>query len=418
MGVVRELLRPWYLKWFYFRIWPERRPRGFADCWKFPAGSAGGPADIVFLPMADWHGPLQRTQQLALALAARGHRCLYVNPHLGREFPQPYMFSSRSAAMQVAQGVTELHVHLWREPVFHHRRLNDREEARVAGAVAGLLASRAVAISCFPLWNGVAERLRRVREAVVVYDCHDLIEGFGNVAPELLEREAESIAAADTVVFSSAPLARRWGDKGVIIRNAGDPEHFQLVPFRGRRERPAVGYVGALNHWLDAHAIAKTAESRPDWDFVLVGPVDTADVSTLRTLPNVRLAGPVRYAELPQRLAGFDAVLIPFKLSSLIEAVNPVKLYEYLASGLPVVSSRLPEVAAFGEHVYRYDSPDRLAPAIDAAMREDSPARREARRAAVIGETWAARAEELERAIALSLASDCRPRSPARPHRP
>jgi glycosyltransferase involved in cell wall biosynthesis len=399
MGVVRELLRPWYLKWFYFRAWPSRRPAGFRDAWSFPEARGGG-ADFVFLPMADWHGPVQRTQQLALALARRGHRCLYANPHLGREFPQPFAFSRGTAVREVAPAVSELHVHLPLEPVFHHRTLSERENERLASAIGPLLARGAVVISSFPLWTAVAERLRRSHDAVVVYDCHDLIEGFGNVAHELVGMETEAIEGADVAVFSSEPLAERWRRAGsVVIRNAGEPEHFRLVPWGGRSATPAIGYVGALNHWFDSEAVAFAAESRPNWKFVLIGHIDTVDLRRLRLLPNVRLAGPAPYAELPQRMQEFDVALIPFTLSPLIEAVNPGKLYEYLASGLPVVSSRLPEVATFRGHVYTYGSADEMVNAIETALAEDSQARREARRARVLGDTWDARAQELQAAI-------------------
>jgi glycosyltransferase involved in cell wall biosynthesis len=399
MGLVRELLRPWYLKWCYFRLWPRRRPSGFTECWQRGQPGSRENADVVFLPMSDWHGPRQRTQQLALALAGRGRRCLYVNPHLGREFPQPWLFSRSSIALDVAERVTELHVHLPLEPVFHHRALRDDEEIRVVEAIAARLARGGVVVSCFPLWNGVAQRLRESHGALIVYDCHDLLEGFGNVASELLAREREAMAAADVVVFSSQPLADRWGGRGTIIRNAGDPEHFRLVPWKARPERPVIGYVGALNHWFDSDAVARAAEQRREWEFRLVGPVDSADVSRLRASSNVRLVGPVNYGELPACMAVFDVALIPFKLTPLIEAVNPVKLYEYLACGLPVVSAQLPEVVTFCDHLYTYGSGDSLAAAIEIALREDNQERREARRAAVAGETWAARAAAMEALI-------------------
>jgi O-antigen biosynthesis protein len=400
MGVVRELLRPWYLKWFYFQVWPERRPHGFRDCWDFPEAQ-GTRADYVFLPMADWHGPLQRTQQLAMALARQGRSCLYVNPHLGREFGQPYVLNRAMAVATVAPRVTELHVHLPLEPVFHHRVLRASEEDRVARAIAPLMKTGAVVVSCFPLWNGVAERLRAECGAVIVYDCHDWLAGFGNVAEELLARERDAMRDADSVVFSSRVLAERWEHgHAVVIRNAGDPEHFRLIPWRGRRERPVIGYAGALNHWFDSDAVAQAAELRPGWEFLLMGPVDTADVSRLRMLANVRLTGAVPYAKLPERLAECDVVLIPFKPTPLIEAVNPVKLYEYLACGLPVVSAPLPEVLAFRDHLYTYASGEDMAGTIEAALRDESQARREARRARVLEETWDARARELEASLA------------------
>ena len=400
MSVVRELLRPWYLRWLYFKIWPKRRPPGFQACWGFGEAQATR-GDYVFLPMADWHGPLQRTQQLAMALARLGRACVYVNPHLGREFPQPFAFSRRLVALAVAPGVTELHVHLPLEPVFHHRRLHANEERRVAEAVASSMRRGGVVISCFPLWNGVAQRLRELGQARVVYDCHDWLAGFGNVAEALLERELEGMRAADVVVFSSPVLAERWDvSDPLVIRNAGDPEHFRLIPWRAARERPVIGYAGALNHWFDSEAVAIAAGLRPEWQFQLMGPIDTADVSQLQRLSNVHLRGAVPYAELPDRLAECDVVLIPFKLSPLIEAVNPVKLYEYLACGLPVVSARLPEVVTFADHLYTYGTSAEMTGAIERALREDSQARREARRARVLGETWDARARQLEASLA------------------
>jgi glycosyltransferase involved in cell wall biosynthesis len=274
------------------------------------------------------------------------------------------------------------------------------EEERVARALARVLRPEGVVVSCFPLWNGVTERLREACGAVVVYDCHDWLAGFGNVATELLAAERKAMDGADLTLFSSQTLAERWGAREpLILHNAGDPGHFGLIPWR-RRERPVIGYAGALNHWFDVPAVTRAAELRPDWDFLLIGPVDAVNVNPLRKLPNVSLTGPVPYAELPQRLAGCDLALIPFKLTPLIEAVNPVKLYEYLACGLPVVSSRLPEVAALGDHVYTYAAADQMPEAIEKGLLEDSPGRREARRARVLGETWAARAEALETGVA------------------
>ncbi|MEG3072228.1 MAG: glycosyltransferase [Candidatus Syntrophopropionicum ammoniitolerans] len=109
---------------------------------------------------------------------------------------------------------------------------------------------------------------------------------------------------------------------------------------------PVVGYVGAISAWFDQEMLAAAAHAHPEWSFVLVGPVDT-DVSLLDSLPNVRLTGHKPYSVLPAYLKGFDVTVIPFKINALTTGVNPVKLYEYLAAGRPIVSSDLPEVRAF-----------------------------------------------------------------------
>src|SRR6185436_3081806 len=95
--------------------------------------------DLLFLPMTDWHSRIQRTQHLAMGFGSLGTRCYYLNPHLGREFPQPYRRGNEVRAGLVARQVLELHVHLPREPVYHHRMLTARETDRLLRAVRRLV---------------------------------------------------------------------------------------------------------------------------------------------------------------------------------------------------------------------------------------------------------------------------------------
>src|SRR5712672_3675247 len=121
----RELLRPYYLRWIYYRRHPNARPPHFAACWRYPnttiAGMASPPGDrpgVVFYPMNDWHGRFQRTQQLAAALTRIGYRCLYLNPHLGRQFEQVRHGAAEHRIGILGEDLYELHVRLPREPVF------------------------------------------------------------------------------------------------------------------------------------------------------------------------------------------------------------------------------------------------------------------------------------------------------------
>jgi glycosyltransferase involved in cell wall biosynthesis len=141
---------------------------------------------------------------------------------------------------------------------------------------------------------------------------------------------------------------------------------------------------------------------RPDWSFVLVGPVDT-DVSSLESLANVHLSGRVSYQELPAVAAGFAVALIPFQLNEMTRSVNPLKLMEYLACGLPVVSTPLPEVLKFAGTVYIADSADGFAREIDLALAEDSPEKRQARLEVARQFSWESVAETLSAAIESAL---------------
>jgi glycosyltransferase involved in cell wall biosynthesis len=162
-----------------------------------------------------------------------------------------------------------------------------------------------------------------------------------------------------------------------------------------------VGYVGALAHWIDAEAIERAARTLRDWTFELAGRVESPAVERLRALPNVRLRGEIPYAQVPAFLARLHALFIPFVDSPLTRAVDAVKLYEAMAVGVPVVAPALPEVARWpAPLVELYPDRDSLASVLTAAVTADSPELRRARRAAVIEETWAARANRLTRAVA------------------
>ena len=98
LGWLKEAVRPYYLRWLYFPLRPRQRPQWFLDCWRYPYRSISAarlsPApselpDLLFYPMTDWHARIQRTQHLVRAFAALGFRCIYVSPHLGREFERP-----------------------------------------------------------------------------------------------------------------------------------------------------------------------------------------------------------------------------------------------------------------------------------------------------------------------------------------
>ncbi|MBI2685323.1 MAG: glycosyltransferase [Acidobacteria bacterium] len=412
----KEILRPYYLKWLYFRLFPEKCPASF-DRWKaFPEYREGQPIppqqelpDVVFLSMADWHGPRQRSQQLALALAELGHRCFYVNPHLGREMPRPFPLSPRRSMRVLAPNVFELHIHLASEPVFHHRMLRCGEAAVVADTIVWALdcaESRSqVLISSLPLWTDAAERLRQSRGASVLYDCHDLLEGLPDVGEDLILAEPAAMEMADAVVFSAEWLAREHSRrnpaiafKSELIRNGANPNDFSAaaIPGRSRAHKITIGYIGTLSFWFESEVVAAAAERHPDWRFVLVGPQAGADLARLRKCPNVELSGEIDYGDLPAWMSRFDVAMIPFRLEPLTLATNPIKLYEYFAAGLPVVSSPLPELQPYAGLVYVASHPEEFVDQLEAAVAEDSVELRQERREVAEGESWRARARSLQ----------------------
>jgi len=421
--ILKDYLRPYYLKWFYFKIRPENRPSYFVECWNKPhfplsakieelvARDRDRP-DLLFLPMTDWHSRIQRTQHLAMSFGSLGRFCYYLNPHLGREFPQPYRHGNDVRAGLVARQVLEFHVHLPREPVYHHGMLTLGETDRILRAVRRLVkasgAGKMIQFVSFPLWAPLAERLKREFEFPIVYDCHDLLSGFRGISSEIVAAEPALIENADMVCFTSQWLLDETvrdrpaiRGKSVVVRNAVSLEDYSGLGPRERSGKPTIGYAGSLDFWFDVEAIRKAALRHPEWLFTLVGRIESESIQPLTSLPNVVLEGEVPYAELPQRMAAFDVAVIPFLKIPLTLATNPLKLYEYLCLGIPIVSTRLPEIEPFDGLVYLSEGADDFIRQLEAAVAEDNPGLRSQRKAAAKSNSWRARCEQLQQRLDL-----------------
>jgi glycosyltransferase involved in cell wall biosynthesis len=418
-GALKELVRP-YLRWLYLGLFPGQRVYYFSNCWRYPSyelrpglppetqetAAAGASPDLLFFPMNDWHTRIQRSQQLAQAFAALGHRSIYFNPPLGCEYLSPYLASRRSRLSVLGRHLFEFHVHLPREHVFHRRMPSPPENRRIIEAasemVAALEVRKAIQIVSFPIWLETALALRRAYGFPIVYDCHDYLGGFDNVAPEIVAAEPGLLAASDLVAFASGPLMETTlasvpeaAGRALLVRNAVDADHFRLPAPVARENKKVIGYVGALERWFDVEAVERAAREHPEWSFVLIGRVESPHLSALRACPNVVFAGEAPYAKLPELLARFDVAMIPFLRTGLTLATNPIKLYEYFSLGLPVVSTRLPEVELYGDLVYLAEGAREFSAQVALAARENDPAKRERRIAVAERETWAARTRQL-----------------------
>jgi glycosyltransferase involved in cell wall biosynthesis len=166
----------------------------------------------------------------------------------------------------------------------------------------------------------------------------------------------------------------------------------------GGGKRPVIGFYGTLQDWVDLELVEEVARARPDWAVVLIGQI-MVDVERLRQLPNVHLLGRRTHAELPAYCKGFDVGIIPYRRQERMEFVNPIKLREYLAAGLPVVSTSVPEVVRYGERCAIADTAADFVKAIEAALGAGGRPARQARAAAMANESWAARVAEVARNV-------------------
>ncbi len=236
-------------------------------------------------------------------------------------------------------------------------------------------------------------------EECCVYYCVDEFSEFnGFDATAIAAAERRLMARADVVIATSQKLYARRKELHPnvhLVRHGVQVEHFAQavggelpVPAElADIPRPTAGFIGLVQHWFDAELVAGVARRLPDVSFVVVGDCQV-DVSRLAALDNVHLVGRRPYAELPAWCAGFDVGLIPFVRSSMTENVNPIKLREYLAAGLPVVSTSLPEVRAFAPAVTLADDVESFAAACRTAIMEDTPTARAARSAGMADHCW------------------------------
>lgn len=418
----KETVRPYYLRWCYFPLFPQARPEYFRDGWNVPhapfdAASLApyrpepGRTTFLFLPMNDWHARTQRSQHLAAALAARRHCSFYLNPHVGREYESVFPSRRSPRIGRLLPRVFELHIPLPLEPVYHHRMLQAEESYSLAGAMAPLdplCRGNVVQIVSLPTWLDAALILRRRYGWPIVYDCHDLLAGFETMSADIVQAETRLLAQADHVVFTSKYLRDMMSRpvpgieaRSSIVRNGVDWNLFGgLLEARRPRRGPerTIGYFGALEKWFDCDMVRAVARRAPRYRIELLGRVESPEVSQLaREFPNVRLEGEVPYDRLPARLAEFDVAVIPFRNTPLTRCADPIKLYEYFAAGLPVAATWLPELAGQADLIYLARDAGSFADGVIEAAAEDSVERRLLRAIVASQSSWEARAAEFER---------------------
>lgn len=231
---------------------------------------------------------------------------------------------------------------------------------------------------------------------VLAYRCVDEFASFRDIPRSVLKLEERLVRKADLVFATSLVLFERlkrlrpdtiYMPNGVNLRDfEASAGHLDVLEGIGR---PRVVYTGTLGEWFDTSLLAAVAAKLPGFEFVLVGPLRT-DVSNLKSLRNVRILGPRKYSEIPCILSQADVGIIPFKVNTLTRAVDPLKLYEYFAAGLPVVSTPIGNLGASGAPVMLVDTAEAFASMVqEAAGHKDA----ERYRAFAAQNTWSRRFE-------------------------
>ncbi|HUQ40798.1 MAG TPA: glycosyltransferase [Acidimicrobiales bacterium] len=189
-----------------------------------------------------------------------------------------------------------------------------------------------------------------VEPSYVVYDVMDDLASFKDAPRSLREQQDVLLAGADIVFAGGRSLHQGILDRrpdAHCFPSGVETEHY--LPARAARRRgarPVAGYVGVIDERLDLELIGGLASALPDWDVEVVGPVVKIDPVDLPVAPNLRYPGSRRYDELPAVMAAFDVALMPFARNDATRSISPTKTLEYMAAGLPVVSTSVPDVVA------------------------------------------------------------------------
>ena len=266
----------------------------------------------------------------------------------------------------------------------------------------------------------------RFGEECLLYYCVDDYTAFEDFDGQAIRiAEDRLLERADVVVTTSAALyASKRGParRGFLVRHGVDVGHFAAAvdrdlappPELADLPRPIFGFFGLIHHWFDLELLAGVARARPGYSFVLLGDCP-ADAGVLQALPNVHLLGRRDYRELPAYCSTFDAALMPFRINEMTRNINPIKLREYLAAGLPVVSTPLPETLAYRPDVFLATDCDSFCRQCDLALAAGCVASRRRRSARVAGESWESVVERLGRIVAAVTARGDRPESEPQP---
>ena len=310
--------------------------------------------DIFVFSVIDWHFRVQRPQHLASSFAKAGHRVFFFSNHFIDNSTPGYELEQLDPQLDLYQ----IKLHVSGAPAIYFAPPTTEALSMIQKSLAKLILDFAAVSSVSVIQHAYWYPLvTRIANTIRIYDCMDHHEGFGNVPEKLIDIEKNMLSEADQIIVTSTWLqefTQDYNNNVAVIRNAGEYEHFSKSPkqkYIDPKNRKIIGYFGAIAEWFDIGLIKAISIALPDALILLIGDDTINAQKTLKKLTNVQFIGEIPYSKLPYYLHSFDVCLLPFQVIPLTLATNPVKVYEYLAAGKPVVCVDLPEVAQFGDLV-------------------------------------------------------------------
>jgi glycosyltransferase involved in cell wall biosynthesis len=376
---------------------------------------------LIYFAPEKWDG-LWRNRQQLMSVFARQNRVLFVEP---RPHLRPTLAGfqrgdlrlsdvARPSVRRVSKDLFVFSYPVWapisgRSPL---KQLTRTVRQRALGA-----ALKKLELSQPIVWLSRPDMVDVIHEIpatrLLVYHIVDEYTAYSGHTPHSRryteQREKEMLALADAVVVVSKKLyeaKRPLNPNTHLVPNGVDfrafsaaladphlPDDLQAV------KRPRLGYAGLIGDKLDLNLLEELARQNPGWSLVFLGEVRVMEQTEawhrLLALSNVHYLGRVTVSQVPHYLKGFDAGLMPYVQNRHAEHIDPLKLYDYLAAGLPVVSTDIAAAREFGLHVHLADTPQGFTHAVRAALADTTAERRQARRHLASQHTWETRVKQL-----------------------
>ncbi len=329
--------------------------------------------DIIFFPMINWNYRWQRPHHIARQFANNGHRVFYFTSTL-RLLDNSFEIDILEKNIYEIELSSPKYFDIYKDKINAHL-LKSLSESFIK--FQNELTLDAISIVAFPTWTPLAFLLKKLFGFKVVFDYVDAIQEFPNINKERKKEEDILLQNSDLVITSASKLfqkAQKINKNTILVPNGVD-----FVPFSKTApdmllkdfQRPIVGYFGAIADWFDTDLIEFVAKRRPNLTFVFIGDTYGSNLKKILNLKNVYFLGERPYTELPKYLQCFDVCLIPFKLTPLIRSSHPIKIYEYLAAGKPVVTTKIPDLLPMNDLCYVAEDKTCFLEKLDESLKED-----------------------------------------------
>lgn len=397
--------------------------------------------DIMLVSTADWDNPYWTNKQhMAVQFVKRGHRVFYIESQ-GLRQPTVNVKDLRRIWKRLKRGFqpprrVHENLYVWSPLVVPWQRYRlVRKLNRVLLRGMSTLWCWCFGVKPRILWTYsplTTELYNLSGYDLVVYHAVDDIKSQPGMPRESIERAEVALTRAADLVFTTAPNLQAFhvavNERTYYFPNVADFEHFNLAMCEETVlpadmaviPGPVIGFIGAISSYkLDFPLIHEIAKANPDLSFVFVGEVGEGDprtnVDNITSRPNVYLLGGRDYLTLPSYLKAFDVAILPNHINDYTRSMFPMKFFEYLAAGKPVVATQLPALAEYGDVAALVSTPAAFAEAIREAL-DGKAAPLELRLAAARDQTYDARTARMWSVVEDALVRRAARSNPLRSH--